>query len=92
MMIFQGSRYTTTKLMEGQVPRTLALRRIPDTRGVIEHIVMEGERLDHLAARFYGDAEKYWLILDANPDELDPFELLEPGRRIRIPQNRMVTR
>lgn len=91
-MIFQGSRYATTELMEGYLPRTLASRRIPETPGVIEHIVMQGERLDHLATRFYGDAEKYWLILDANPDALDPFELLQPGRRIHIPQNRMVTK
>jgi nucleoid-associated protein YgaU len=91
-MIFQGSRYTKTELMERQPRRTLALRRIPDTAGVIEHVVMEGERLDHLATRFYGDPEKYWLILDANREALDPFGLLVPGRRIRIPQNRLVTR
>lgn len=91
-MIFQGSRYTRTALMDGQPRRTLSLRRISRTDGVLEHVVMEGERLDHLATRFYGDAEKYWLILDANPDELDPFALLVPGRRIRIPQNRVVTR
>jgi nucleoid-associated protein YgaU len=89
-MIFQGSRYAKTELMEGTTPQTLALRRVPETRGAIEHVVMEGERLDHLAARFYGDAKKYWLILDANPGELNPFELLQPGRRIRIPQNRIV--
>jgi hypothetical protein len=91
-MIFQGSRYTKTDLMEGQPRRTLGLRRIPDTAGVIEHVLIEVERLDHLATRFYGDVEKYWLILDGNPAELDPFALLVPGRRIRIPQNRLVTR
>lgn len=78
--------------MESTTPRTLALRRIPETPGAIEHIVIEGERLDHLAARFYSDAKKYWLILDANSDELNPFEVLKPGRRIRIPQNRIVVK
>ena len=91
-MIFQGSRYTKTDLMVGQPRRTLALRRIPNTPSALEHVVMEGERLDHLATRFYADTEKYWLILDGNPAELDPFVLLVPGRRIRIPQNRLVTR
>ena len=88
-MIFRGSRYAKTELMDGIMPHTLARRRLPEAPGVIEHVVMEGERLDHLAARFYGDARKSWLILDANPDVLDPFELLRPGRRIRIPQNRI---
>ena len=91
-MIFQGSRYTKTDLMAGQARRTLGLRRIPISPGAIEHVVMEGERLDHMATRFYGDADKYWLILDGNPAELDPFALLVPGRRISIPQNRLVTR
>jgi hypothetical protein len=91
-MILKGSRYAKTALMESTMPRTLARRRIPNVPGAIEHVVMEGERLDHLAARFYGDAKKYWLILDANPDELNPLELLKPGRRIRIPQNRIVAR
>jgi nucleoid-associated protein YgaU len=51
-------------------------------------VVVAGERLDHLAARFYGDPRRYWLILDANPEILDPFDLLVPGRRIRIPRDR----
>jgi hypothetical protein len=32
---------------------------------------------------------KSWLILDANPEELNPFLLLRPGRRIKVPQNRV---
>jgi Phage Tail Protein X len=50
---------------------------------------LQGERLDHLAQRFYGDPLKSWLILDANPEELNPFLLLRPGRRIKVPQNRV---
>jgi hypothetical protein len=50
--------------------------------------VVEGERLDQLAQRFYGDPLKSWLILDANPEELNPLLLLRPGRRIKVPQNR----
>ena len=96
-MIFEGSRYLRTELISplnsaGTAPRVLNQRAIPETPGVITYIVVEGERLDHLAARFYGDASKYWLILDANPDQLNPFELLRPGRQIRIPQNRVVTK
>jgi nucleoid-associated protein YgaU len=95
-MLFPGSRYARTPVVEpvaadGSRPRSLAARRVPGTPGVLEHVVMEGERLDQLAARFYGDPRKYWLILDANPEELDPLRLLRPGRRIRVPRDRTVS-
>ena len=54
-----------------------------------EHAVSEGERLDHIAARYLGDPEQYWRICDAN-GAVRPDELLETvGRRIRItlPEN-----
>jgi hypothetical protein len=58
----------------------------------MEHVVLEGERLDQLAARFYNDPTRSWLILDANPEELDPLELMRPGRRIRIPRDQAAPR
>jgi hypothetical protein len=54
-----------------------------------EHAVSEGERLDHIAARYLGDPEQFWRICDAN-GAIRPAELLDPiGRRIRItlPEN-----
>ena len=46
--------------------------------------MVDGDRLDSLAARYLGDPELYWLLADANgvlrPDEL----LEEAGRRIAI--------
>lgn len=95
-MVFKGSRYSKTNVIAplnsaGQSPRVLAVREIPRTRGVVEHVVVEGERLDHIAHRYYGDPKKSWLILDANPDALNPLDLLQPGRRLKIPQNRIVT-
>ena len=91
-MIFKGSRYAGTVVIQASTVagerRALALRRIPAAPGVLEHIVMDGERLDQLAARFYGDPVKYWLLLDANADELNPLALLRPGRRIAVPSDR----
>ena len=31
-----------------------------------EHMVTEGERLDHIAAHYLGDAELFWRLCDAN--------------------------
>ncbi|MGE5287154.1 MAG: tail protein X [Micromonosporaceae bacterium] len=95
-MLFAGSRYARTAVItpvraDGSRPQVLAARRIPPTPALFEYVVVEGERLDHLASRFYGDPRKYWLILDANPEELNPLLLLRPGRRIQIPQDRAVS-
>ena len=48
-----------------------------------EHTVREGERVDHLAARFFGDPELFWRLADANV-ALRPRALETPGRRLRI--------
>jgi nucleoid-associated protein YgaU len=88
-MLTPGSRYARTALVRpdeaGDRPPTLTTRRMPRPPGVIEYVVVAGDRLDQLAARFYQNPAKYWLILDANPEYLDPLLLLRPGRRIRIP-------
>jgi hypothetical protein len=50
---------------------------------VQEHLVRPGERLDHIAARHFGDPELFWRICDANRTG-DPASLAVPGRRLRI--------
>jgi nucleoid-associated protein YgaU len=94
-MIFQGSRYTNIALIQpmaadGKSRRVLATREIARPLVAFHHVVSEGERLDQLATNFYSEATKYWLILDANSDVLNPFELLQAGRSIAIPKNRIV--
>ncbi len=58
------------------------------------HIVEQGDRLDLLAYRYYGDAGKWWVIADANVHLLHPWELPTDlvsekrlGQRIVIPYN-----
>lgn len=49
-----------------------------------EHLVLAGDRLDNLAARYLGDPLQYWRICDANR-AMRPDELTETaGRRLRI--------
>jgi hypothetical protein len=49
-----------------------------------EHVVVQGDRLDNITARYLGDPEQCWRVCDANgamrPDELTE----EIGRRLRI--------
>jgi hypothetical protein len=51
---------------------------------LVEHTVVEGERVDTIAAQYLGDPEQFWRICDAN-NVLRPEELIETvGRRLRI--------
>lgn len=51
---------------------------------LVEHTVVEGDRLDNLAARYVGDPEQFWRICDAN-NVLRPEELTEEvGSIIKI--------
>jgi nucleoid-associated protein YgaU len=87
-----GSRYrgvgVATLEREGADPIAYLRRRLvpaPERFSVVqEHAVVEGDRLDVLAARYLGDPELYWRLADANgvlrPDEL----VEEPGRKIAI--------
>jgi hypothetical protein len=49
-----------------------------------EYTVVEGDRLDNLAAKFIGDPEQFWQICDANA-AMRPEELTQiVGRTLRI--------
>jgi len=48
------------------------------------HEMADAERLDHVAARAFGDPEQFWRICDVN-SELRPDDLEVTGRRITIP-------
>ncbi|HEY6892364.1 MAG TPA: hypothetical protein VI300_31455 [Solirubrobacter sp.] len=60
------------------------LPRGRDLPKLAEAKVVQGDRLDLIAARTLGAPEQYWRICDAN-DALDPHALEEPGRRLIVP-------
>ncbi len=62
-------------------------RFIPSSGGtttLVEHTVIQGERLDNITARYLGDPTLFWRLCDSNlilnPDELTA----ESGRMIKI--------
>jgi nucleoid-associated protein YgaU len=86
------SRYASTPTARLDLPggRTvvyLTRRFIPEAASLAEVAaltVAEGDRLDLLAARTYGQAELHWRIADAN-QAFDPYDLTaSPGRRLRV--------
>ncbi len=89
-MFFKGSRYERVETDEyvdpkGRVILYKKVRFIPETKAQLGHRVRQGERLDHIAQRYYQDPERFWRISDANratwPDDL----IAEPGRTLLIP-------
>ena len=92
-MIFKGSRYEKTPVVQvpgpnGQMVSALGIRFIQVPRAGYLHTFKAGERLDLLAWQFYRNPEKFWLIGDAN-SEMDPEDLMEPGKQLTIPPERV---
>lgn len=49
-----------------------------------QHLVVEGDRLDNITARYLGDPEQFWRVCDANR-AMRPDGLTETiGRRLKI--------
>lgn len=69
------------------VVRWKSLRLAPPAPGTFLHTVEEGDRLDHLAFKYYEQPRDWWRIADANPGFLSPAALLgaEPRPTVRIP-------
>jgi hypothetical protein len=91
-VILKGSRYEkvgaySVVTADGRTVTALKIRFIPETPAGFFHTFTADERLDLLAFTFYRNPEKFWLIADANP-EMDPEDLLESGRPLRIPPDR----
>jgi len=89
------SRYFNIEIAKFDLPdgRTVSyLRRrfLPEgTKAVVlaEHTVTQGDRLDNVVARYFGDPEQFWLVCDANnamrPDDLTAESQI--GHRLIIP-------
>jgi len=91
------SRYTDTGILDGNAYRTFRLPKLSaglknidylENVKTIEYVYKAGDRLDHLAARFLGNDEYWWVIALVNGINY-PFSSggLTPGRALRIPND-----
>ena len=83
---YHGLPTRTWTAPDGTETVYLSRRLVPQpnqfaTLGV--HRMIDGERLDQVAARLIGDPLLAWRLADAN-GALDPAELERAGRRLRI--------
>ena len=87
MSRYSGIETATIETPEGKVVIFLRRRFLPQPERFAllqEHVVLQGERLDNITARYLGDPEQFWRVCDAN-GAMRPDELTETaGRRLRI--------
>lgn len=53
-----------------------AVRFIDTLGGRFYHTIESGDRLDHLAYKYYRQSKQWWRICDANPEVFSPIDLL----------------
>ena len=89
-MIYLDSRYADGPLFKANNARdgnyyVTVMRQFPSYAiKFFWYEWVETDRLDDLSARFLGNPEYWWQILDVNPEILDPFEI-SAGTPLRIP-------
>jgi len=57
----------------------------PSTTGGTLYTVQPGDSLSKIAKRHYGDANAWHKIYDANRDQIQDPDLIQPGWKLRLP-------
>jgi len=86
---YEHTRYFTDTVSDEESFRGTRARPIKTAEGVLEHTLEAGQRLDLLALHYYNDDQKWWRILDANPQILNAGEFIldeYEGETIIIPR------
>ena len=88
-MIFLDSRYADGTLFKAWNARKsqydLAVFRTwtNEVKSFFIYEWVETDRIDNVATRFYGEPNLWWVILDMNPEILNP-QNIPPGTQLRI--------
>jgi nucleoid-associated protein YgaU len=89
-MIFTDSRYATGALIQAvdarvDKPQLAVLRQFPSaTTDFTYYTWTQRDRVDLIANRFLGDPSLWWVIMDFNPEQINPMTI-PVGTLIRIP-------
>ena len=82
-------KYTGMKIDKNTGNRVLKTTLYPDIRiadGDMFVYPIDGDRLENLAYRYYGDSTLWWIIAKANKIKDGSFAL-KPDEKLRIPSN-----
>lgn len=62
--------------------------KVPPPKEKVEYyIIVKGDTLSAIAKKYYGDANKYPRIFEANREVIKDANLIFPGQKIRIPMD-----
>lgn len=77
--------------VKGRRLASKSLRLPPSVEERFVHTLSEGDRLDHLAFKYYRQPRDWWRICDANAQVLSPWELVgaEPRTTVRVEISRI---
>ena len=82
-----GIETATIETSDGETYAYLRRRFVPQPERfstLLEHVVVQGDRLDNITARYLGDPLQFWRVCDANRAMRPEALTEEPGRRLRI--------
>ncbi|MEU0535788.1 LysM peptidoglycan-binding domain-containing protein [Amycolatopsis tolypomycina] len=68
------------------MPVVFGPRIVPGYQSYLEHIVVSGETLWGIAAKYYGSGNLYHRLVAANPGTIPNPNVIHPGDLIRVPQ------
>lgn len=86
MSIYSGSRYAYSRrrIRDGKTYLTVPERASFTASKCSLYQVVEGDTVDGIAYKFYGDAALWWCIMDANREFMSELEI-KPGVTLQIP-------
>lgn len=91
MAISRTSRYLRNEVAlvkdrHGRLQQTV-LRRVPEDQKlrVSDYLWRAGERVDTVAATYYGSESSWWMYAEANPNMLD-WTNPDPGFSLMVPR------
>jgi hypothetical protein len=84
---YYGIETAQWKLPDGTMAVYVRRRFVPSPERfetISQHTVTEDDRIDNITAKYFGDAEQFWRVCDAN-NAMHPRELTQRiGGKIRI--------
>jgi nucleoid-associated protein YgaU len=74
--------------VQGVAEVNIAALNVPQPKEIVEYyIIQKGDTLSKVAKQYYGDANKYQRIFEANREVIKDANLIYPGQKIRVPMD-----
>lgn len=75
-----------SNVTSGVVSSAPVVEPAPEEPTLQTYTVVKGDTLSKIAKQFYGSANKWRRIFEANTDQLDNPDRIKPGQVLKIPQ------